>query len=176
MIFIIMTFTNVRVDAQRRSRQAATLLESGAPTHAETLSPSNEIRIVTYNIRWRSGAELDQIVRWLKATEDAKAPVIIALQEVDRAKLRSGKINHAKAIADNLGMHYAWTAPQSPTVRKKNDEEETGVELLSYFPLTEVRRITLPHAGPGGRSRVALGATIGIGKMNLRVYSVPSET
>src|SRR2546423_3938636 len=176
MIFIIMAVTNVRVDAQRRSRQAETLLESGAPAHAETLSSSNEIRIVTYNIRWRSGNELDQIVRWLKATKDAKAPVLIALQEVDRAKLRSGKINHARAIADNLGMYYAWTAPQSPIVRKKNDEEETGVELLSHFPLTEVGRITLPHAGPGGRSRVALGATIGIGKMNLRVYSVHSET
>src|SRR5207244_9077601 len=101
---------------------------------------------------------------------------IIALQEVDRAKARSGKTNHAKMIAENLGMYYAWTAPATPRPRKKKDEEETGVELLSYFPLTEIKRIVLPHEGPGGRGRVALGATLKIGKTAVRVYSVHSET
>jgi endonuclease/exonuclease/phosphatase family metal-dependent hydrolase len=70
-------------------------------------------------------------------------------------------------------MHYAWAAPPGPSSEK---EEETGVLILSSFPLTDVRRIVLPHEGPGRRRRVALGATITIGEISLRVYSIHSET
>jgi endonuclease/exonuclease/phosphatase (EEP) superfamily protein YafD len=42
--------------------------------------------------------------------------------------------------------------------------------------LRDTTRIVLPHAGPGGRWRVALGATIKSGKTDVRVYSVHSET
>jgi endonuclease/exonuclease/phosphatase family metal-dependent hydrolase len=54
-------------------------------------------------------------------------------------------------------------------------EEETGVAILSGYPLTDVRRIVLPHPGPGRRRRVAIGATLDIGGTPLRVYSVHSE-
>jgi endonuclease/exonuclease/phosphatase family metal-dependent hydrolase len=54
-------------------------------------------------------------------------------------------------------MHYAWAAPASP---KSEKEEETGVVILSSYPICEVRRLALPHEGPGRRRRVALGATI----------------
>src|SRR5262249_14249561 len=57
------------------------------------------------------------------------------LQEVDRNKKRSGKTNTAKLLADELGLYYAWAAP--PTV-KPNEEEETGVALLSVHPLTKI--------------------------------------
>jgi endonuclease/exonuclease/phosphatase family metal-dependent hydrolase len=96
------------------------------------------------------------------------------LQEVDRAKERTGKKNNARVLADNLGMYYAWAAPPLPSNTKA--EEETGVELLSPYPLTDITRIVLPHEGPGGRWRVALGATVKMGNTNLRVYSVHSET
>ncbi|MCA1574959.1 MAG: hypothetical protein LC770_10570, partial [Acidobacteria bacterium] len=46
---------------------------------------------------------------------------------------------------------------------------------LSSYPLTDVRRIVLPHPGPGDRRRVAIGATVDIGGTPLRVYSVHSE-
>jgi endonuclease/exonuclease/phosphatase family metal-dependent hydrolase len=150
------------------------LLEIG---HAERLSTPatapDEIKIVSYNIRWRSGKELEQIVDWLKSKE--APPTIIGLQEVDRAKQRSGQTDNARVLAESLGMYYAWAAPPlSKSSREK--EEETGVELLSPYPLTDITRIVLPHEGPGGRWRVALGATIRIGKTALRVYSVHSET
>ncbi len=54
-------------------------------------------------------------------------------------------------------------------------EEETGVAILSSYPLTDVRRIVLPHPGPGRRRRVAIGATVDIGGTPLRIYSVHSE-
>ena len=148
------------------------LLETGAA--AKISKPDvdpKEISIVTYNIRWRTGDELKKIADWLKARQ----PSVIALQEVDRSRERTNKTNSARRLAEELGMYYAWAAPPLPN-KSKGKEEETGVELLSPYPLTDVTRLVLPHAGPGGRWRVALGATIKMGKRDVRVYSVHSET
>ncbi len=161
--------------AQTNDRDRAQLLESGKADKIVEPAGSDRIKIVSYNIRWRSGEELQQIIRWLKEANAANQPMIIGLQEVDRAKQRSGKVNNAKALADALGMYYAWTAPSLPS-NAKNQEEETGVALLSPYPLSEITRIVLPNPGPGGRMRVALGATIKIGKEAIRFYSVHSET
>src|SRR6185436_1983378 len=98
---------------------------------------------------------------------------ILALQEVDRHKKRTGHNNTAKMIANALGMHYAWAAP--PTANA-TDEEETGVALLSFYPLSDVHRIVLPNPGPNKRRRVALGATIEIPHHHWRVYSAHAET
>jgi endonuclease/exonuclease/phosphatase family metal-dependent hydrolase len=76
-------------------------------------------------------------------------------------------------IADELGLHYAWAAPPAP---KPKDEEETGVAILSVYPLSDVRRIVLPHEGPNRRRRVALGATIEVGSRQWRIYSAHAET
>lgn len=148
------------------------LLEAGQAS--KLIKPNEspaEFLVVTYNIRWRTGAELNQIGDWLKQ----KGAVVIALQEVDRAKQRTDKTNNARVLAERLGMYYAWAAPPPPQSGTEK-EEETGVALLSSYPLTEVTRIVLPHQGPGGRRRAALGATLKIGKTDLRVYSVHSET
>jgi endonuclease/exonuclease/phosphatase family metal-dependent hydrolase len=149
------------------------LLETGRSTKLEKREePAKQISIVTYNIRWRTGDELTKIADWLKG----KRPTLIALQEVDRAKQRTKQTNNARALAEQLGMYYAWAAPPLPNKSKKADEEETGVELLSPYPLTNVTRLVLPHEGPGGRWRVALGATVRTEKSEVRVYSVHSET
>ena len=134
---------------------------------------TNELKIVSYNIRWRSGEELQQIIRWVREAASS-GPVIIGLQEVDRDKKRSGGINHPESIAADLGMHYVWASPSAP--KSKTPEAETGVAILSPYPLTEVTRIVLPHPGPGERRRVAIGATAQMGKTSIRVYSVHSET
>jgi endonuclease/exonuclease/phosphatase family metal-dependent hydrolase len=158
-----------------QSNDGERLIESGKADKVVDAPVSDQLKVVSYNIRWRSGDDLQQIVRWLNASNGSIKPAIIALQEVDRAKKRSGNTNHAKEIADALGMYYAWAAP-SPPKNAKDQEEETGVELLSAYPLKEIQRIALPNPGPGGRMRVALGATIEIADRTLRIYSVHSET
>jgi endonuclease/exonuclease/phosphatase family metal-dependent hydrolase len=162
--------TPVPADANSESR----LLEIGHASKPEpvTQAPS-EIKVVSYNIRWRSGEALHKLAQLLKDDTEIGGASILGLQEVDRHKQRSGKTNTAKILAEELGMHYAWAAPDSP---KSEREEETGVVILSSYPITDVRRLVLPHEGPGHRRRVALGATITIGKASLRVYSVHSET
>ena len=166
---ILLAFDVFRVLPQKDLPAPKPRLETGQA--AKIISgpdPPAEIIVVSYNIRWRTGAELEQIASWLKS----KHAMVIALQEVDRAKQRTSKTNNAQALAESLGMYYAWAAPPA---NKENQEEETGVELLSAYPLTDVTPMILPHKGPG-RWRAAIGATIRVGKTSVRVYSVHSET
>jgi len=151
-----------------------TLLESGKATKLrQHASSPAEIKLLSYNIRWRSGDDLKTLIKLFQSDPEIGNASILALQEVDRSKKRSGNNNTAKMIADELGMHYAWAAP--PTA-KPTDEEETGVALLSVYPLSDVHRIVLPNKGPNGRSRVALGATVEIESHRWRVYSAHTET
>jgi endonuclease/exonuclease/phosphatase family metal-dependent hydrolase len=150
------------------------LLESG---HGTTLRkhapPSREIKVISYNIRWRSGDDLKELIKALQENPELSGASILALQEVDRNKERTGNCNTAKVLADELGLHYAWAAPPSP---KPNDEEETGVAILSVYPLSDVKRIVLPNPGPNKRRRVALGATVEIENRKWRIYSAHTET
>lgn len=150
------------------------LLESGQGTtlRKQTSTPA-ELKILSYNIRWRSGEDLKDMIKLLKDDPEVGGAAILALQEVDRRKKRSGNNNTAKVLADELGLYYVWTAP--PTANPK-DEEETGVAILSVYPLSDVKRFVLPHPGPGKRRRVALGATVELENRKWRIYSVHAET
>ncbi len=175
LIMVCASLLSLTVFSQSVSPEAdSELLEIGP---AKSLSHANkaptEIKVVTYNIRWRGGEELRKLIKLLRDDPEIGGASIIGLQEVDRNKKRTANENTVKLIADELGKHYAWAAP--PTAKGKL-EEETGVAILSSHPLTDVRRILLPHEGPGGRRRVAIGATITIGDTPLRFYSVHCET
>ena len=152
----------------------ARLLESGQGTTLRKPVPNaREIKVVSYNIRWRTGAELRQIAKLLRDDPKIGGASIVGLQEVDRRKKRTGNSNSAKTLADELGMHYVWTAPPSVNA---DGEEETGVTILSLYPLTDVQRIVLPHPGPNRRRRVALGATVEVDGQPWRIYSAHAET
>ncbi len=140
---------------------------------------AGEIKIVSYNIRWRGGDDLKRLIQTLRDDPEIGGAHVIGLQEVDRNRKRSGNVNAARLMAEELGMHYAWAAP--PSDGKKRDdreagEDETGVAILSRYPLSDVERIVLPHTGPGCRRRAAVGATADVEGTPVRVYSVHAET
>lgn len=150
------------------------LQEAGQGRTLRKQTPAtHEIKVVSYNIRWRSGEELKKLIKLLHDDPEIGGAAILGLQEVDRRKKRSGHSNTVKMIADELGLYYAWAAPPSP---KPTDEEETGVAILSVYPLSDVRRIVLPHEGPNGRRRAGLGATVEVNNRSWRIYSVHAET
>ena len=158
----------------RVGRQDSTLLEIGQATKLRPVPAMiGDFKVVSFNIRFRGGEDLKKLAELLRNDTEIGEAVVLGLQEVDRNKKRTGNQNTVKLLAEELGMHYAWAAPP---VRKPSQEEETGVALLSPYPLTEVKRLVLPHEGPGGRRRAGIGATIKVGDTNLRVYSVHSET
>jgi endonuclease/exonuclease/phosphatase family metal-dependent hydrolase len=183
IVFLTLAFVTLLIVPSRISPQAAitfedepdsSLLEIGQAAKLGAGSPvPSEIKIISYDIRWRSGEDLRELVQLLQTDSELGRAAILGLQEVDRQKRRSGNVNTVKLLAEELGMHYAWTAPPPPHSEK---EEETGVAILSVYPLADVRRIVLPHEGPGRRRRVALGATAVIGDTRIRFYSVHSET
>lgn len=152
------------------------LLETGSAAKPRTPATAPlTIKIVSYNIRWRGGRDLRELIELLRGDALIGGAAIIGLQEVDRNRKRTGNTNTARLMAEELGLHYAWAAPPNAP-GKEQEEEETGVALLSLYPLTDVSRIVLPNDGPGGRRRVALGATIAIGPNALRVYTLHAET
>lgn len=166
--------------ATASGRDDARLLEVGRGGKlgeaAPPVSLPAEIKIVSYNMRWRGGEDLRKLIEALRSDAVIGGASVIGLQEADRHRARSGNVNTAKLIADELGMHYAWAAPPRPKDDKET-EDETGVALLSLYPLTDVERILLPHEGPGGRRRVALGATVQLDKTRaLRIYTIHAET
>ncbi|HWT01980.1 MAG TPA: endonuclease/exonuclease/phosphatase family protein [Pyrinomonadaceae bacterium] len=160
-----------------RATDDAGLLETGAAPKAHAPTPAPEtIKIVSYNIRWRGGDDLRRLIELLKSDPEIGQAAVIGLQEVDRNKKRTGNVNTARLMAEELGMYYAWAAPPTPPAKNgEAREEETGVAVLSPYPLADVKRFVLPHEGPGGRRRAAVGATVQIGKQSVRVYSLHAE-
>lgn len=174
LVFLLLLQVAVTSTAANDSGANSPLLESGKAATIRNHDPNaSEIKIVSYNIRWRAGDELKRMVKVLHEDPEVGGAVILGLQEVDRRKKRTGHSNTAKMLAEELGLHYAWAAAPSP---KEGAEEETGVALLSVYPLTDVVRIVLPHPGPKKRRRVALGATVEIDGQPWRVYSAHAET
>jgi endonuclease/exonuclease/phosphatase family metal-dependent hydrolase len=150
------------------------LLEVGGEVKADKVPQVPAVlKVVSYNIRYRAGEDLKELIRLLREDPVLGGAQVIGLQEVDRNKRRTGNVNTARQLAEGLGMRYAWAAPPGAD---EDGEEETGVAILSPFPLKDVTRVLLAHEGPEGRRRVAVGATLQIGKTSVRVYSVHAET
>ncbi|MGH9834206.1 MAG: endonuclease/exonuclease/phosphatase family protein, partial [Blastocatellia bacterium] len=111
------------------------LLEIGGslepPAPAVTTTPTT-VKVVSYNIHFRGGKQLQKIIETLRDDQEIGGAGIIGLQEVDRNKERSGKVNNAREMAKALGMRYAWAGQPQKSVGQK--EEDTGVALLSRYP------------------------------------------
>jgi len=111
---------------------------------------------------------------------------VLALQEADMGTLRTGGHHVAKELAEQLGMHWSH-APAGiprgiPPVKRQwwldfeepidlHDEGDTGVALLSRFPLTDVTRIDLPWDECPWRPRLAMAATISVGSHQIRIFN-----
>ena len=178
LLFASITPSQNKVSTGQSDRDAhvtenSTLFEFGEATKLRTPPHAGEFRVVSYNIRWRSGDDLRKLIQLFREDAEIGNATVLALQEVDRNKKRSGRTNTAKLLAEELGLYYAWAAP--PTA-KLDQEEETGVAILSIYPLTKIHRIVLPNEGPNHRRRVALGASIKMGNIEVRVYSAHAET
>jgi len=123
----------------------ASLYLSLLSLHAE------ELAIVSYNIKhgvnMQNKLKLEDTAEVLK---NLKANVI-ALQEVDNQCGRSGKVNQAKFLGEQLGMHYVFGSAM------KFDGGDYGQAILSKYPILE----TKTHKLPGdGEPRIALEVVV----------------
>lgn len=92
---------------------------------------------MTYNIRngrGRDGVDLDRIIDVIASFE----PDVVALQEVDAHRPRSGTVDQTEYLALRLGMSAMFGA-----CIDKGDERY-GIATLSRLPFVETRQLCLP--------------------------------
>ncbi len=188
------------------------LLETGSAARSvQEALDSSKLVIGSYNIRYAVGQELisSGIFRKLGfnfprqrdrsvadnirlAAEAFTTGVIcppldvLALQEADKATLRSGRHHVAPELAERLEMSWVHAPAgiprnQLPKAREwwldfeeqigLTDPGDTGVALLSRFTLKDVTRIDLPWSDCPWRPRLAVAATIQLGAQQVRILN-----
>ena len=125
----------------RDLRRAGFAVLAGARSSRPTDRTRRGVRILTYNVHGCVGLDgrlsPERIARVI-ARHD---PDVVALQELDVRRSRSGGRDQARAIADALGMALEF----HPTV--STVDEHFGDAVLSPHPLRRVRAGALPGIG-----------------------------
>lgn len=119
----------------------------------------DSLLVVSFNIKFAK--EIDSALVVLQTTPEIQHPDILFLQEMDAPGVQR--------IATALRMSYVYF----PAMLRKNTKREFGNAVLTPWPITSDSKIVLPHiARFHGGVRTATGATLQIGDLQLRVYSV----
>lgn len=100
-------------------------------------------RLVTYNVHGCVGVDGKLSPARIARVLARCKPDIVALQEVDVFRYRSGGVHQARAIADLLGMSYHF----HPTIHV--EEERYGDAILTHLPMRLVQRALLPGSKLG---------------------------
>lgn len=111
---------------------------------------------------------------------------LIALQEADRETARAGGRHVARELAALLNMNYARAASPTPDEEepkpkqwyldfeeriRRGEQGDTGVALLSRFPLSQAARVELPWTQCPWRPRLAMTASVPFAGGALRVFN-----
>ena len=99
------------------------------------------LRVVTYNIRHALGMDGVLDLERIGAVLLAIRPDVVALNEVDQGLLRSRRVDQARALAEQLGMHYAF----GPNLRFLGGAY--GNAILSRFPIRSHENVHLKAKG-----------------------------
>ena len=124
-------------------------------------------RILTYNVHRCVGMDgaldLERTARVIAQSR----PDIVALQELDVGRARTGGVDQAHAIAELLGMRFHFHAAFQV------EEERYGDAILSAFPLRLQRAGPLPTSSAvrGLEPRGALWVKIQMGEVELDVVN-----
>ena len=133
-------------------------------------------RIMTYNVHRCLGTDRRLDIGRISDVIAAQAPDIIALQELDLGRARSGGLDQAHEIAQRLGMTFHFNAAL------RIEEEAYGDALLTHLPERLVRAGPLPGYPPIPQlePRGALWVAVRVGEQELQVITthlglVPQE-
>ena len=154
------------------------LISSGILRKAGFNLPGNRSRTVSDNIRLAAQA----------FSEGLRLPAvdILALQEADKGTDRTGGHHVARELAEQLQMSWVHAPAGIPRgVEPKDrqwwldfeeqigpqDQGDTGVALLSDFPMYDVIRIDLPWTECPWRPRLAVGASIKVGLQTIGIFN-----
>lgn len=125
------------------------------------------LRVLTYNVHRCLGTDGRLSPRRIAEVIAALEPDVVALQELDVGRLRTGGVDQAHEIALQLGMSFHF----NPALRVM--EEQYGDAILTARPCSLVRAGALPGL-PGVRDlepRGALWAAIDLEGVTLQVIN-----
>jgi endonuclease/exonuclease/phosphatase family metal-dependent hydrolase len=122
-------------------------------------------RILTYNVHRCLGTDGRLSPERIAEVIAACRPDVVALQELDVGRTRSGGIDQAHAIARELDMRHVYFNPALRVL-----EEEYGDALITARPSKLVKMGPLPRHGRA-EPRGALWATVQIGGVEVQVIT-----
>jgi endonuclease/exonuclease/phosphatase family metal-dependent hydrolase len=149
---------------QYRGRTGRSLPDQTEPRfsggHSRPVRPKAiALRIVTFNVKF--SRFINRALQLLEKSQALQNLDILALQEMDEAGV--------ERIAKRLGLNYVYY----PAVVHSAHGKNFGNALLSPWPILEDRKIFLPHSGQIDKmQRIAVAATLKIGKRKFRAYSL----
>ncbi len=145
---------------------ATSYLDPQGPLHqfrrdgeAHLAEAPGTLRVVSFNIAY--AVEIDRALDVLRGEPSLRAPDVLALQEMDAPG--------TERIARALGMNAVYF----PSGIHPKHDRDFGCALLSHWPLSEPRKLVLPHAARiNGLRRSAASAVVTRGTERIRAYSV----
>ncbi len=135
---------------------------AAAEAIAELPTPDS-LRVVTFNVRYAEQTAL--AIKVLQTSPELRNADVVMLQEMNEHAVTE--------TATALGMGYVYYPAQLHPVPQKN----FGNAILSRWPIVDDRKIILPSRSMSrGAQRVAVAATILVGRERVRVYAVHLST
>jgi endonuclease/exonuclease/phosphatase family metal-dependent hydrolase len=124
-------------------------------------------RLMTYNVHRCVGADRKLDVSRIAGVIADYEPDIVCLQELDVGRARTGFVDQASTIADQLAMSYHF----HPAMRV--EAELYGDAILTHLPERLIRSAALPTVRgiPGLEPRGALWVAIDIDGVTLNVFN-----
>jgi endonuclease/exonuclease/phosphatase family metal-dependent hydrolase len=125
------------------------------------------VRILTYNVHRCVGTDRRLDVGRVAAVIAAQAPDIVALQELDVGRARTGGVDQAHQIAERLGMAFHFNAALQV------EEERYGDAILTRLPERLVKAGAIPGHPRFGRlePRGAVWVAVDVGGVELQVIN-----
>ncbi|GIX44443.1 MAG: hypothetical protein D6691_01795 [Candidatus Hydrogenedentota bacterium] len=128
---------------QRLLEKKFGLKERGATTHrrqglsAHDAAPQLLLRVLTYNIHHGRGTDrkvdLDRIAQVI-AHEN---PDIVAIQEIERFRHRTQRVDQPRELAQKLGMNVVFARVRDHRTTDHHSHAAYGNAILSRFPIKE---------------------------------------
>ncbi len=125
------------------------------------------IRVMTYNVHGCVGIDRDLSIDRIASVIATYRPDVVALQELDFKRARSGRVDQAHLIAEKLQMKFHFY----PAIEIR--EEKYGDAILSRYPLRLRHAAALPTmpSPPGLERRGALWVTVKLESGELNVIN-----
>jgi endonuclease/exonuclease/phosphatase family metal-dependent hydrolase len=145
---------------------AAVCLAGVLPAGRSEAAVSVTLRVLTWNVHFGDPDRLAEVIAESGAD-------VVALQEVDVHKQRSGCRHQAFDVADRLGMHARFGANIHSGEECGEQPALYGDALLSRHPILEWRHVLLPNQG--GEQRGLVEAVLDVSGHRVRVVSTHLE-